>query len=234
MALTKMRSEIRDNVRRFANVQGTTALLRHPNTDLDDYVDRALGSLHRRLTLAIPDQRLLSSTTIATVSGTTTYALPSDFDFLISADITVNSRRTWLTSYEMHERPALVSTDQNYTGVPFCYRVLGNNIEYLPMPGDVYSSLLWYVPSATQLTSDAQTYDTISRLDDYLIAYAARLVAIKDKNWDLRDACKELLLELESEIDVIARTRDRNSPNRIVDVYETNRWGRPTRRRYSR
>ena len=61
MALTQRRDEIRDNVRRMANVEGTTALVRHPNTDLNDYINRAIGSLHRILTDAIPDQRLLSS-----------------------------------------------------------------------------------------------------------------------------------------------------------------------------
>lgn len=234
MALTKERSEIRDNVRKFANVEGVTALLRHPNTDLDDYINRALGSLHRRLTVAIPDQRILASTTITTEADVSTYALPAGFDFLISVDITISGHRTWLVSYEMHERAMLASPDTNFTGMPFCYRLRGDNIEYLPMPAGEYDSLLWYTPSATQLTSDAQTYDTISRLDDYLIAYAARLVAIKDKNWDLRDACKEVLLELESEIDVIARSRDRNAPNRIVDVYQANRWGRSVRRRSAR
>lgn len=231
MALTKTREEIRDNVRRFANVQGTTALLRHPDVDLNDYINRAFGSLHRRLTVAIPDQRIIASTTITTEEDVSTYALPANFGFLISVDITANNRRTWLVSYEMHERPALVSPDSNFTGIPFTYRLRGSSIEYLPTPGDEYSSLIWYTPAASQLTGDAQTYDTISRLDDYIIAYAARLVAIKDKNWDLRDACQQILLELESEIDVIARNRDRNSPNRIVDVTQANRWGRSIRRR---
>ena len=230
MALTQDREEIRDNVRRFANVQGTTALLRHPDADLNDYINRALGSLHRRLNQSIPDQRFLASTIITTEDGTATYGLPSNFDSLISVDILVNGHRTWLNAYEMHERPSLTSTDVPTQGIPFVYRLQGANIEYLPVPQDEYTSLLWYVPSASQLSSDPQTYDTISRLDDYLIAYASRLIAIKDKNWDLRDACKEVLAELEGEIDVVARNRDRNNPPRIVDVYQMNRWGRLGRR----
>jgi hypothetical protein len=231
MALTQQRDELRDNVRRFANVQGTTALLRHPDTDLDDYINRALGSLHRRLTVAIPDQRFLASTTVNIEDAVTTYPLPSNFDHLISVDLTVDSRRIWLVAYEMHERPELVSADESFTGVPFAYRLRGSNIEYLPTPNAAYDSLVWYVPTPTQLTGDAQTFDTISRLDDYVIAYAARWVAIKDKNWDLRDACKEIILEFESEIDLVSRGRDKNSPPRIVDVYQANRWGRQIRRR---
>jgi hypothetical protein len=232
VALTQSQAEIRANVRKFANVQGTTALLRHPDADLNDYINRALGSLHRRLTTAMPDQRILSSTLIATEADVSTYALPALFDHLISLELTVSGHKHWLQAYEMHERPMLASSDTQTTGIPFAYRLRGGNIEYLPTPGGAYSSLLWYVPSATQLTSSGAVYDTISRLDDFLIAYASRVIAVKDKNWDLVAACKDMLAELDSEIEVLARNRDRNSPPRVVDVYQADRWGRASRRRY--
>ena len=77
-----------------------------------------------------------------------------------------------------------------------------------------------------QLATDAQTFDTTSRLDDYLVAYASRLVAIKDKNFDLVAVCKDMLAELDGEISALARNRDRNSPPRIVDVRQADPWGR--------
>lgn len=230
--LTQTQTEMRTNVRKFANVQGNTALLRHPDADINDYINRALGSLHRRLTAALPDQRILSSTTITTAAGTSTYALPSTFDHLISAELTVSGAKTWLQAYEMSERPVLTSQDSTAVsmGVPFAYRLRASNIELLPTPqSDEYTVLLWYVPAASQLASGAATYDTISRLDDYVVAYASRFIAIKDKNWDLRDACKEILGELTPEIEALARNRDRNSPPRVIDVYQTDRWGRARR-----
>lgn len=236
MALTQSKAQIRTNVRKFSDTQGTTALLRHPNDDIDDYINRALGSLHRRLTTALPDQRYLSSQTVTTVAGMLTYPLASDFDHLISVDITADGRRTWLEAFEMNERPELLSADTSFTGVPFAYRLRGANIEYLPTVSGVYSSVLWYVPTPTQPAvgsgGDATTFDTISRLDDYLIAYASKPIAIKDKNWDLLTACKSVIADLEGEIDVIARGRDKNSPPRITDVYQSNRWGRRMRRAY--
>lgn len=229
MALTKELQEIRTNVRRFANVQGTTALLRHPDADLNDYINRALGSLHRKLTTALPDQRFLASTSLVTEADVSTYALASTFDHLISVELTADGRRVWLVGYEMHERADLTSPDNQGNGIPFTYRLRGGNIDLLPTPGAEYTVLLWWVPTSQQLTGDAQTFDTISRLDDYLIAYASRLVAIKDKNWDLAAACKDMLAELDGEISVLARNRDRNSPPRIVDVYRADRWGRTRR-----
>jgi hypothetical protein len=229
LALTQTREQIRDAVRKFANVQGATALLRHPNADLNDYINRGLSRLRFLLTQANPDQRYLSSTSASTVDGTTVYSLPADFSFLISADIVANGAKTWLTSYEMHERAALTSADQPASGIPFCYRLRGGNIEFLPEPGGAYTYTLWYVPHTTELSADASVVDTVNRLDDYIVAYAARFVATKDKNWDLLGECKALMAELTSEIEVLGRRRDENSMGRITDIHLADRWGRRRR-----
>lgn len=231
MSLTQTQQQMREGIRKFANVQGTTALLRHPDGDLNDYLNRALGALHRRLTMALPDQRILASTTITTLDSVTTYSLPAGFDYLISAELSADGHRSWLQGYEMFERPALLSPDAPTTGIPLVYRLRGGNIELLPTPVADYTVQLWYVPAATQLTSNGQAYDTISRLDEYLIAHASRPIAIKDKNWDLVSACKMLLEEIGPDIDALGRNRDRNSPARIVDQYQGgyDRWGRTSR-----
>lgn len=83
MALTQTLAQIRENVLQFADVKGTTALARHPVATVNDYINRGLGSLHRKLTEALPDQRYLSSSTITTVKGTSLYTLPADFEHLI-------------------------------------------------------------------------------------------------------------------------------------------------------
>lgn len=225
MALTQTLTQLTANVRRFADIGGTNALVRHPDADLYDYLNRAFGSLHRILTEQLPDVRVLSSTTVTTSAGTATYALPADFDHLISVDLTANGSKTWLLSYEMHERASLTAPSSAGIGVPLAYRLRGSNIEYLPTPTGVYTSVLWYVPTPSQLTSGAQTYDTINRLDDYLIAYAARFVAVRDKNSDLVGICNQMIAEFRREAEQAARGRDKNSPSRIVDESFANRWG---------
>lgn len=230
MALNQTLTLLRASVRKYANVQGSTALLRHPDADINDYVNRGLSRLRFLLTQANPDQRYLSSTTVTTSDGTSVYSLPSDFGFLILADITIDSRKHWLQAYEMHERALLTSPDSSYDGRPFLYRLRGENIEYLPTPNGEYSSTLWYVPSTTELSSDASTFDTVNRLDDFVIAWAAKLIATKDKNWDLVNECRATMAELTQEIEVLGRSRDDNSPPRIVDQYVADRWGRTLRR----
>lgn len=232
MALTQTRLQIRTNVRRFTNTGGTNSLARHPDTDLNEYIDRALASLQRLLNEFIADQRFLSSGTIAlSTLGGTTYPLPGTFDHLISVDLTANGHKSWLVAYEMHERAMLTSPDLDATGIPITYRLRGANIEYLPAPSGSYTSTLWFVPAPTQFTADGDTVDTINRLDDYLIAYASQFVAIKNKDTELLNICNGMMGDLRSDIATVARTRDKNSPPRIVDDSMANRWGRKPRLR---
>lgn len=221
------------DVRKFANVQGTTALQRHPVADVYDSINRALGSLHRRLTAAQPDQRYLSSASASFSDGTSTYSLPADFDHLISVGVTANGLKRWLVAYEMHEHADLTSPNTDFAGIPFCYRLRGANVDFLPTPESAaYTYSLWYVPTPRQFATsgdEASTFDTINRLDEYVIAFAARILATKDKQWDLVRECRDVCNEMAEEIAVIGRGRDQNSPPRIVDEMRADRWGRRRR-----
>lgn len=217
MALTQTRLQVRDNVRRLTSTGGVAALARHPDADLNEYINRGYAALYRKLTVIVPDQRFLSSQAIPTVASTTSYALASDFDHLISADILANGRLTWLVGFDPSDRPALADTNNISTGIPTTYRLRGSNIELLPRPSDVYTVTLWYVPTVAQFTADGNTFDTVVRLDDYVINYAGMQVAVRDQNWQLVSACRAAMAELDPELEAISRSRDKNTPSRIVD-----------------
>jgi hypothetical protein len=89
----------------------------------------------------------------------------------------------------------------------------------------VYSLTLWYAPAPNTLTT-TQTYDTIARLDDYIVDYAARFICRKDSNWELHDRLSASLTAMEGEIEALARNRDLNSPSRIIDCSRRDRYGR--------
>lgn len=207
--------QMRTNLRQFANIGGQTALLRHPDATLNEYLNRGLASLHRRITEVVPDQRWLSTTTINTVAGTTLYALPSDFETLLSVETLGNGDRTWIESHNLNERPSLTSGD--YSGRPYTYRLRPGHIELLPSPDAVYNVTLFYVPNAPQLALDASTFDTISRLDEYVIAFAARLVGIKDRNAELIQIADSQMESMKADIGSLARSKDKNSPSRVID-----------------
>ena len=127
------------------------------------------------------------------------------------------------------ERPTLTDPANSFASMPFTYCLRGSNIELLPTPTAGYTCTLWYVPTATQFANDAQLYDTISRLDDYLVAYGSRFIAVKDKNSELVNLCNALMAEIKGDIQVAARARDKNSPARIVDEMMSDKWGRRSR-----
>lgn len=230
MALNRTIDQMVDATRKAANIQGTTALQRHPSADLFDYVNRGIAALDRILKVCDTGQRFLSSTSIATVDGTELYALPSDFMHLISLSGEVDGVMRWFTAYEHNERPALADTNAGWTGAPLYYRLRQGNISLLPTPHSVYTLTLWYSPNPSTLTT-GETYDTIARFDDYIVTYAARLVAEKDKNWDHYDRLGARLTELRSDIEALGRNRDHASPARIIDVTQRDRFGRMRRYR---
>ena len=217
MALTQTREQVRDNVRRLTDTRGANALLRHPNADLNEYINRGYAALYRKLTMMVPDQRFLASDTITTSDGVSVESLPADFDHLISIDLLANGRLTWLTSYEMPERPALADPMSTGFGIPMTYRLRGSNIELLPVPTAAYDITLWYVPTVTQFASDGATFDTIVRLDDYVISYACLAVEVRNKNWAAVAEHRTAMGMLDPDLEAIGRSRDKNSPSRIVD-----------------
>lgn len=231
MALNRTIDQMVNATRRATNALGTTALQRHPDVDVFDYVNRGIAALDRRLKLADTGQRFLSSTTITTAAGTESYALPATFMFLISLSGSIDGVMRWFTPYAHNERPLLSDPNAGWTGEPLYYRIQGSNLSLLPVAAGVYSLTLWYAPNPSTLTT-GQSYDTIARLDDYIVCYAARLIAEKDSNWELHDRMGARLAELQGEIEAIGRNIDANSPARIVDATVRDRFGRM--RRYVR
>ncbi len=131
----------------------------------------------------------------------------------------------------MSDRPALADTNNVSTGIPTTYRLRGSNIELLPRPADAYTVTLWYVPNVAQFTTDGGNFDTIVRLDDYVIRYAGLQVAVRDSNWSLVNECRAGMAELDPELEAISRSRDKNTPSRIVDEMADRGGHRISRRR---
>lgn len=231
MSLNRTIDQMVKATRQAANVQGATALQRHPQADLFDYVNRGIAALDRLLKLADNGQRFLSAHTFETSSGLELYELPSDFLSLISLSGDIDGALRWFTSYEHNERPSLADKNAGWSGAPLHYRLRGGNISLLPVPAATYTLTLWYAPAPSALTT-GQTYDTIARLDDYIVNYAARIIAKKDSNWELYDRLGAELAEMRGEIEALGRSRDQNSPARIIDVAVRDRFGRM--RRYAR
>lgn len=224
MSLTRTLEQMAASVRECADIEGTSAATRHTNAQVYEYVNRGIAALYRILQQSIPDQRYLSSQAISITSGTATYALGSTFTMLVSVDATFNGVKFWVQRYDLIDRPALSNTS-SASSAPYTYRLRGSNIEFMPTPSSAGTANVWFVPAPDQLTA-GQAIDTIARLDDYVIWYAAREVATKDKEWQLVQALDGRLAGMRADIEVAARSRDLNDPPGVTNTRTFDRLGR--------
>lgn len=235
MALTRSLTNLTADVRKLCDVQGTSGTQRHPDADITEYLNRAVGSYHRLLTSAVPDARFLASATVTTSSGTSSYTLTSSFsvtdlDSLFSVEIDAEGVKRWLTAWDPHEHAHLSDTNLISNGIPTTYRLQADNMVLLPTPGGAYTVTIWYITTPTMLSAGGDTIDTISRLDEYVTCYAAQFIAAKDRQWDLYDRMGARVGALAAEVAEVGRSRDRNSPARVVDEDLSDRFGRPMHR----
>ncbi len=224
MPVTRTLAQLRDSVQRVADIRAFTT--RHSDASVNDLINRGLGALNRLFASVNPEFRPIASYEIATDGTNTTYALPATFRSLISVEYEADSEKVWLQPYEMFERADLDPATPE-SGRAYAYRLLGTNIELLPLPDDDHTVTLWYSTTATQLSVDADTADVSDRLDDYVIWWAAREIAMDRADWERHDRLDAKIKSLEEEIRIIARSRDVSSPSRVVDVRTyTDRFGR--------
>ena len=73
---------------------------------------------------------------------------------------------------------------------------------------------------------EGKTFDSIDRLDDWVIWYACREVLFRDSKWEGHDRLSQKMMAMEDEVRTVARNRDNNAPSRIVDVRRVDRFGR--------
>ncbi len=198
------------------------------------------GTIARELSLSamdLQDQMLragltdlfLTSTTITTVSGTSTYALTNGFYELIGLDINTGAgTRFALERFMERERPNLLNTTVSRVGYPQFYAPIGmGSVELLPVPAGVYTITVRYVPPQPPLVADDDTFDGLNGLEEWMVCDVVRKLAASEKDWPTVQAMDAMCLRLGDRITTMARMRDRASPRRVVDV----RCGRGARGR---
>ncbi len=104
------------------------------------------------------------------------------------------------------------------------YRMMGNNIQFIPTPSASQTIRLWYIPRLTNLLQDTDTTSLgISGWDEYIIAKAAYYALTKEES-----DTSSLVMQLQSlteRITTAASNRDAGQPDRISDTRAGNGWG---------
>lgn len=228
MPLTRTLAQIRDSVQRTAGISAFVGTgKRHTEASVNDLINRGFGALQRKTAAIDPEFRPIASTEITTDGDATEYPLPSNCRSVLAVHYTVDGNSTWLLPYELHERPALVDANGTVNATRASrYRVLGTNIELLPLADEDHTVLVWYATTAIQLSSDGQSADVYDRLDDYVIWWAAREICKDREDWERHDRLGADLKDLEQDLAILARSRDLSHPAKVVDVRTASVWAR--------
>lgn len=228
MPLTRTLAQIRDSVQRTAGISAFVgAGKRHTEESVNDLINRGFGALTRATHVIDPEFRPIASTEITTDGDATEYALPSNCRSVLAVYYTASGESSWMTPYELHERAALVDSNTTSSATKaWHYRVVGTNIELLPLAEANHTALVWYATTAIQLATDAATADVYDRLDDFVIWWAAREICKDREDWERHDRLTADIDQLRGEIQILARSRDLSGPARIVDLRQADRYGR--------
>lgn len=196
------------------------------------WVNQGIAELWRKCVRVNPD-RYLRRVTFATTTGTAVYALSDilddddpetteDDNFLAvrRLDLLQGNDRIPIDRFELQEAPYRAS---NQLGAGLTrYRVIGQGVDgsdshiyFDPDPGaNTYA--LWYVERPPILTADDDRFDGIAGLEDWVVLYAAKRMAIRQET-STAEMIEEMA-RIESSITSSAANRDMGKAPRIVDV----------------
>jgi hypothetical protein len=104
------------------------------------------------------------------------------------------------------------------------YRVMGNNIQFIPTPSAGQQIRVWYIPRLVQLLQDTDTTTLgISGWVEYVICKAAYLALTKEES-DTQPLVMQLAA-LQKRIEETAANRDAGLPDKISDARSNNGTG---------
>lgn len=145
-----------------------------------------------------------------------------------------NTNSAWVTLHRFNfisrNRYVFPNITSNYLGVfNLRYRLIGSQIEFIPVPQSGQILQVWYVPRMTQLLQDSDMLDGISGWTEYVVVDAAiKAMQKEESDVTVLMARKMALLQ---RIEEAAENRDAGMPDTISDTRkytEMNGFGSPT------
>lgn len=172
------------------------------------------------------------------IDGSTQYALPNGSNYptdginarpfykLLGMDLQIAAAsNAWLTlkKYEFISRNRYVYPQlaTNLLGVAgLRYRLVGGNVQFIPMPSSGQIVRMWYVPRMITLLSDNDIVDGVSGWTEYIAIDAAiKALAKEESDTQVLQLAKQ---QLTARIEAAAENRDAGEPETISS---TRRWG---------
>lgn len=200
----------------------------------NSYINQAMLELYDLLVTCYEDYYLASPYTFITDGINNQYALPNGqqtdvnsvlskpFYKLMGVDCGLannNNARITVHKYDFIERNRYVypNVTSTFFGVfNMRYRVLGNNLTFIPTPSAGQYITIWYIPRAQILLKDIDVCDFVSGWSEYIIVLAA-IKALQKEESDVSVLAAELM-SLKKRIEETATNRDAGQPDTISNT----------------
>ena len=216
-------------------------------SEWNSYCNQAMFELYDLLVTVYEDYYIAPPITFSSVPSQQLYQLPNGsntfqnqagqtfvpqaFYKLTGVDLSLNtSQNAWITlnKFNFIDRnkyvyPTAGSTIYGMYNTQ--YRVIGNNIEFIPYPASGQKFQLWYIPRLTELLQDTDTTTVgISGWAEYIIVKAAYYALTKEES-DTTSLVQQLIA-LTTRIEQSAANRDAGQPDTISNTRNANNiWG---------
>lgn len=209
-------SALRDQIRQRADIVRSQHIT---DAEINGYINASIRELRDLLIQQFGEDYFVSSSTIAVVAETDTYALPADFFKLLGVDLQ-QTNSEWITL-----KPFMFSERNRYNtnimrgvyGSDFTkYRIQGSSIIFRPVPTSSQTIKVWYVPMFTSLSLDADTWDGFNGWEEYVVIDGTiKCKAKEESTVEIEGAQKGALIK---RIEEVAGNRDAGMSFRVADV----------------
>jgi len=198
--------------------------------ELISYINQSYFELYDLLITLYEDYYIQAPLIFQTNGTDSQYPLPNDFYKLMGVDLGLASTtNAWVTikkfdfiARNRYVYPQLTST---YLGVfNLRYRLVGNNLMFIPTPSAGQYVRMWYIPTLTTLSALSSTVQGISGWTEYVICDAAIKCGQKEEtDVSVLMAQKMALIK---RIEASGMNRDAGQPDTISDIRSfSERWG---------
>lgn len=194
------------------------------DTELMRYINMAYRDLYQQVILS-KEFYFTKTTSFQIQSNVSAYDLPADFYKLDGVDLALDDsgRFLTLTPFMFKERnkfrSGLALTVAPY-GQVFKYMLVGNQIQFIPLPSQTSNIQLWYTPEPTKITSLSDSLYLPIGSDEYMSLYVACAMLAKEESDTSQLNAKRL--EVLDQLKNSLKDRDQGSASYIVDESTVN------------
>jgi hypothetical protein len=188
----------------------------------NSYISHSYAELYDILAQVYGDEYFVAAPYELTLTGAAFYDLPKDFMKLLGVDLSISSAGTgWLTlkkfSFIARNRYIYGNTPVSFLGIlNLKYRLVGDQIEFVPVPAANQKARIWYIPRPCVLMSDSDLLDGVSGWDEYVVVDAAiKAMQKEESDVSVLIAQKAALL---ARIQAAASNRDAGQSETVSDV----------------